>query len=91
MAVGRDLRAALFHRVGTFSGRELAHFGAPSLITRTTNDVQQVGMLVLMTFTMMVTAPIMMVGGVLMAVRAGPRPVLAGGGVGAAAVRRPSA
>ncbi|MGA9746879.1 MAG: ABC transporter ATP-binding protein [Nocardioides sp.] len=69
MQVGRDLRSALFHRVGTFSGRELAHFGAPSLITRTTNDVQQVGMLVLMTFTMMVTAPIMMVGGVLMAVR----------------------
>ncbi len=69
MRVGRDLRSALFHRVGMFSGRELAHFGAPSLITRTTNDVQQVGMLVLMTFTMMVTAPIMMVGGVLMAVR----------------------
>ncbi len=69
MQVGRDLRSALFRRVGTFSGRELAHFGAPSLITRTTNDVQQVGMLVLMTFTMMVTAPIMMVGGVLMAVR----------------------
>ncbi len=69
MRVARDLRSALFHRVGTFSGRELAHFGAPSLITRTTNDVQQVGMLVLMTFTMMVTAPIMMIGGVLMAVR----------------------
>jgi ATP-binding cassette subfamily B protein len=69
MRVARDLRSALFHRVGTFSGRELAHFGAPSLITRTTNDVQQVGMLVLMTFTMMVTAPIRMVGGVLMAVR----------------------
>ena len=69
MWVARDLRAALFHRVGTFSGRELAHFGAPSLITRNTNDVQQVGMLVLMTFTLMVTAPIMMVGGVLMAAR----------------------
>ena len=69
MRVGRDLRSAVFHQVGTFSGRELAHFGAPSLITRTTNDVQQVGMLVLMTFTMMVTAPIMMVGGVLMAAR----------------------
>jgi ATP-binding cassette, subfamily B, multidrug efflux pump len=69
MRVGRDIRSAVFHRVGTFSGRELAHFGAPSLITRTTNDVQQVGMLVLMTFTMMVTAPIMMVGGVLMAAR----------------------
>ena len=69
MSVGRDLRAALFTRVGTFSGRELAHFGAPTLITRNTNDVQQVSMLVLMTFTMMVTAPIMMVGGVLMAAR----------------------
>ena len=69
MRVGRDLRSAVFHRVGTFSGRELARFGAPSLITRTTNDVQQVGMLVLMTFTMMVAAPIMMVGGVLMAAR----------------------
>ena len=69
MRVGRDLRSALFHRVGTFSGRELARFGAPSLITRTTNDVQQVGMLVLMTFTMMVTAPIMMVGGIVMAAR----------------------
>ena len=67
--LGRDLRSSLFHHVGSFSGRELAHFGAPSLITRTTNDVQQVQMLVLMTFTMMVTAPIMMVGGVLMAVR----------------------
>ncbi len=67
--VGRDLRSSLFHHVGSFSGRELAHFGAPSLITRTTNDVQQVQMLVLMTFTMMVAAPIMMVGGVLMAVR----------------------
>ena len=69
MSVARDLRAAVFAQVGSFSSRELAHFGAPSLITRNTNDVQQVGMLVLMTFTMMVTAPIMMVGGVLMAVR----------------------
>jgi ATP-binding cassette subfamily B protein len=69
MRVGRDLRSALFHRVGTFSGRELARFGAPSLITRTTNDVQQVGMLVLMANTMMVTAPIMMVGGIVMAAR----------------------
>ncbi len=69
MAFARDVRAALFHRVGSFSSRELATFGAPSLITRNTNDVQQVGMLVLMGATMMVTAPIMMVGGVLMAVR----------------------
>ncbi|HET8718955.1 MAG TPA: ABC transporter ATP-binding protein [Nocardioidaceae bacterium] len=69
MAFGRDVRAALFHRVGTFSSREVDHFGAPSLITRNTNDVQQVQMLVLLGCTMMVTAPIMMVGGVVMAMR----------------------
>ncbi len=69
MALGRDIRAALFHRVGTFSTREVQEFGAPSLITRTTNDVQQVQMLVLMSCTMAVAAPIMMVGGVLMALR----------------------
>ncbi len=69
MAFGRDLRAALFHRVGTFSSREVHQIGAPSLITRNTNDVQQVQMLVLMSCTMMVAAPIMMVGGVLMAMR----------------------
>jgi ATP-binding cassette, subfamily B, multidrug efflux pump len=69
MASSRDLRAAIFHRVGMFSSREVAHFGAPSLITRNTNDVQQVGMLVLMSATMMVAAPIMMVGGVVMAMR----------------------
>ena len=69
MAFGRDLRAAVFHRVGSFSGREVAQFGAPSLITRTTNDVQQVQMLVLMTCTMVVAVPIMMVGGIVMAMR----------------------
>ncbi|MCD4523984.1 ABC transporter ATP-binding protein [Nocardioides sp. cx-173] len=69
MAFGRDLRAAVFHRVGSFSGRELAQFGAPSLITRNTNDVQQVQMLTLMTCTMAVSVPIMMVGGILMAMR----------------------
>ncbi len=69
MAFGRDVRAALFHRVGTFSSRELYDIGAPSLITRNTNDVQQVQMLVLMSCTMMAAAPIMMVGGVLMAMR----------------------
>ncbi len=69
MGFGRDLRGALFHRVGTFSARELTGFGAPSLITRTTNDVQQVQMLVLMGCTMAVTVPIMMVGGVVMAMR----------------------
>ncbi|MFF4951896.1 ABC transporter ATP-binding protein [Streptomyces chattanoogensis] len=67
MALGRDIRAAVFDRVQSFSAREMGSFGAPSLITRTTNDVQQVQMLVLMTFTMMVSAPIMCVGGVVMA------------------------
>ena len=69
MLFGRNLRSAIFHRVGAFSSRELTAFGAPSLITRNTNDVQQVQMLVMMSTTMMVTAPIMMVGGVLMAMR----------------------
>lgn len=69
MSFGRDLRAALFHRVGTFSTREVQQFGAPSLITRTTNDVQQVQMLVLMSCTIAVSSPIMMVGGVIMALR----------------------
>ncbi|MGA5321086.1 ABC transporter ATP-binding protein [Streptomyces seoulensis] len=66
-ALGRDLRGAVFDRVQSFSSRELGHFGAPSLITRTTNDVQQVQMLVLMTFTLMVSAPIMCVGGIVLA------------------------
>jgi ATP-binding cassette subfamily B protein len=69
MGFGRDTRAAIFHQVGTYSAREVTHFGAPSLITRTTNDVQQVQMLVLLTCTMMVAAPIMAVGGVVMALR----------------------
>ena len=67
MALGRDIRAGVFHRVQDFSAREVGHFGTPSLITRTTNDVQQVQMLCLLTFTLMVSAPIMCVGGVLMA------------------------
>jgi len=69
MAFGRDLRRDLFQRVGSFSQREVQHFGAPSLITRNTNDVQQVQMLVLMTCTLMLMAPIMMVGGIIMAMR----------------------
>ncbi|HET8561639.1 MAG TPA: ABC transporter ATP-binding protein [Marmoricola sp.] len=69
MGFGRDVRAALFHRVGSFSQREVQHFGPPSLITRETNDVQQVQMLVLMSCTLMVAAPIMMVGGIIMAMR----------------------
>ena len=69
MGFGRDTRAAVFHRVGSFSAREVTQFGAPSLITRTTNDVQQVQMLVLLTCTLMVSAPIMCVGGIIMALR----------------------
>ncbi|MCR6491175.1 ABC transporter ATP-binding protein [Cellulomonas sp. P24] len=69
MSFGRDVREALFTHVQTFSAREVGQFGAPTLITRTTNDVQQVQMVVLMTFTMMVMAPIMLVGGVVMALR----------------------
>lgn len=66
-ALGRDVRASVFDRVQSFSAREMGQFGAPSLITRTTNDVQQVQMLTLMTFTLMVSAPIMCVGGIVMA------------------------
>src|SRR4051812_36084135 len=69
MAYGRDLRGANFHHVGLLSAREVGKVGAPSLITRTTNDVQQVQMLVLMCATMMVMAPIMCVGGIVMALR----------------------
>ncbi|UGQ10897.1 ABC transporter ATP-binding protein/permease [Yinghuangia sp. ASG 101] len=69
MALGRDARASVFRRVQSFSAREVGQFGAASLITRTTNDIQQVQMLVLMTFTLMVSAPIMCVGGVIMALR----------------------
>jgi ATP-binding cassette, subfamily B, multidrug efflux pump len=69
MALGRDVRHAVFTKVQQFSAREVGHFGAPSLITRSTNDVQQVQMLALMTFTMMVSAPIMCVGGIILALR----------------------
>ncbi|MET8082616.1 ABC transporter ATP-binding protein [Micromonospora sp. NPDC005237] len=69
MGFGRDVRARLFAHVNLFSAREVARFGAPSLITRNTNDVQQVQMLVLMSCTMLVAAPIMSVGGVFMALR----------------------
>jgi ATP-binding cassette subfamily B protein len=67
MALGRDIRASVFTQVQSFSVREVGQFGAPSLITRSTNDVQQVQMLVLMTFTLMVSAPIMCVGGIILA------------------------
>jgi ATP-binding cassette subfamily B protein len=69
MSFGRDLRAAIFRQVDSFSGQEVAKFGAPSLITRTTNDVQQVQMLVVVTCTMLVAAPIMCIGGVVMALQ----------------------
>jgi ATP-binding cassette subfamily B protein len=69
MAFGRDVRTALFHRVTDFSAQDVARFGAPSLITRITNDVTQVQMLVLMTCTLFVAAPIMMIGGIFMAIR----------------------
>ncbi|MCQ6270118.1 ABC transporter ATP-binding protein/permease [Pseudarthrobacter sp. R1] len=69
MGVGRDLRDAIFTRVGDFSEQEVTRFGAPSLITRSTNDVQQVQQLVLMSATMLVTAPMLSIGGVIMAVR----------------------
>ncbi|MFF1877712.1 ABC transporter ATP-binding protein [Leifsonia sp. NPDC058230] len=69
MRVGRDLRGAIFHKVGEFSEREVSKFGAPSLITRNTNDVQQVQMLVLMTCTLLVSAPILAVGGIILAIQ----------------------
>jgi ATP-binding cassette, subfamily B, multidrug efflux pump len=69
MSFGRDLRKNLFHKVTDFSAREVGTFGAPSLITRITNDVQQVQMLVVMAATMAIAAPITMIVGVILAVR----------------------
>ncbi|MFJ4210438.1 ABC transporter ATP-binding protein [Paenarthrobacter sp. NPDC089675] len=69
MSLGRDVRDAIFSRVGEFSEQEVTRFGAPSLITRSTNDVQQVQQLVLMSCTLMVSAPMLSIGGVIMAVR----------------------
>lgn len=69
MSYGRDLRGAIVHHVGALSAREIGKIGAPSLITRTTNDVQQIQMLVMISMTMIVTAPIMSVGGIVMALR----------------------
>ena len=68
MGFGRDVRAAMFSHVTTFSDSETARFGAPSLLTRTTNDVQQIQVLVQMTATVLVSAPIMCVGGIIMAI-----------------------
>ncbi len=67
MAFGRDVRRDLFVRVTDFSAREVSTLGAPSLITRITNDVQQVQMLVQMVLTMLLAAPIVAIGGVVMA------------------------
>ena len=72
MSMGRDLRSEVFERVSGFSEREISAFGAGSLITRNTNDVQQVQMLVMMSATMLVTAPFMAVGGIVMAVTRAP-------------------
>jgi ATP-binding cassette, subfamily B, multidrug efflux pump len=69
MAFGRDVRDGLFHRVTGFSAREMNHFGAPSLITRITNDVQQVQMLVVMACNLALAAPVTVVGGVFLAIR----------------------
>jgi ATP-binding cassette, subfamily B, multidrug efflux pump len=67
MALGRDVRHGIFSRVLQFSDREVSHLGTPSLITRSTNDVQQVQMLAILTFTLLVSAPIMCVGGIILA------------------------
>ena len=69
MAFGRDLRGAIFRKVESFSQAELNHFGTPSLITRNTNDVQQVQMTVLIGLNMMIIAPILAVGGIILALR----------------------
>jgi ATP-binding cassette, subfamily B, multidrug efflux pump len=66
--LGRDLRSAIFHHVTSFSAAETARFGAPSLLTRTTNDVGQIQLLVQLTATMLITAPIMSIGGIFMAI-----------------------
>ncbi|HKE75609.1 MAG TPA: ABC transporter ATP-binding protein [Acidimicrobiales bacterium] len=69
MAFGADVRSSLFHRVTGFSAQEVAEVGAPTLITRITNDVTQVQLLVVMSLTLLITAPITLVGGVIMAIR----------------------
>ncbi len=69
MGFGRDVRSGIFHQVSDFSAQEVSAFGAPSLITRITNDVQQVQMFVLMSCTLLIAAPITCVGGIVMALR----------------------
>ena len=68
MGFGRDLRAAMFHHVTGFSAEETARFGAPTLLTRTTNDVQQIQVLLQMTCTMLIAAPLTGIGGIAMAI-----------------------
>ncbi|WP_417366909.1 ABC transporter ATP-binding protein [Glutamicibacter arilaitensis] len=72
MSVGRDIRQSVFEKVSTFSAQDVNKFGAATLITRGTNDVQQVQMLTLMALNFMITAPIMSIGGVIMAIREDP-------------------
>ncbi|MEX3508723.1 multidrug ABC transporter ATP-binding protein [Kocuria sp. WRN011] len=72
MGLGRDVRRSVYRQVGSFSAREVGKFGAPTLITRNTNDVQQIQMLTLMGLNFMVMAPIMCVGGIVMALREDP-------------------
>ena len=69
MGFGRDVRSAIFRKVESFSQVEVNRFGTPSLITRNTNDVQQVQTLVFMALTLMISAPILIVGGIILAVR----------------------
>ena len=72
MRVGKDLRQAVFRRVNSFSPRELAEFGTPSLVTRSTNDVQQVQMLIFFSLNMLVQAPVTGIGGMILALRVEP-------------------
>ena len=69
MRFGRDVRAGLFNQVGEFSAQEVTHFGAPTLISRNTNDVTQVQTVLFMGFAMLLSAPIMMIGGIIMALK----------------------
>ncbi|WP_068801283.1 ABC transporter ATP-binding protein [Corynebacterium phoceense] len=69
MGLGRDIRAMVFRRVARYSAEDMGHFGTPTLITRGTNDVQQVQMTFMMTLNFMVSAPIMAIGGIIMAMR----------------------
>jgi ATP-binding cassette, subfamily B, multidrug efflux pump len=71
MGAGADIREAVFTKVQSFSARDMNHFGTPSLITRNTNDIQQIQLFLQMALTMMVIAPIMSVGGVILAIHEG--------------------